>query len=71
MGTTGLHLYIVYDTTDDGYVDGYAQIVDQNELRDLLKMDPEEYMGHNEIKQRPSTWYAPRNDDSGEDSEYE
>jgi hypothetical protein len=33
-------------------------------------MDPSEYMGHNEIKQRPSTWYAPRNDDSGEDSEY-
>jgi len=71
MGETEYNLYIVYDTTDDGYVDGYAQIVNQEDLQDLLGMDQAEYMGHNEIKQRPSTWYAPRNDDSGEDSEYE
>ncbi len=70
MGTTGYHLYIVYDTTDDGYVDGYAQIVNSEDLRDLLGMDPSEYMGHNQIVQRPSTWYAKRDDDSGDDSEY-
>lgn len=70
MSTTGYHLYIVYDTTDDGYVDGYAQIVNSKDLKDLLGMDPAEYMGHNEIKQRPSTWYAKRDDDSGDDSEY-
>lgn len=70
MGTTGYHLYIVYDTSDDGYVDGYAQIVNSEDLKDLLGMDPSEYMGHNEIVQRPSTWYAKRDDDSGDDSEY-
>ena len=70
MGTTGLNLYIVYDTTDDGYVDGYAQVVDASDLRDLLGMDPADYMGHDKIKQRPSTWYAKRDDDSGDDSDY-
>jgi hypothetical protein len=71
LGETPFYLYIVFDTSDDGFVDGYAQIVNQEDLQDLLGMDQAEYMGHNEIKQRPSTWYAPRNDDSGEDSEYE
>jgi hypothetical protein len=70
MGETGLHLYIVYDTTDDGYVDGYAQIVNQSDLKDLLGMDPSNYMGHDTIQQRPSTWYAKRDDDSGDDSDY-
>jgi hypothetical protein len=27
-------------------------------------------MGHDEIKQRPSTWYAKRDDDSGNTDEY-
>lgn len=70
MGESGLHLYIVYDTTDDGYVDGYAQIVNQVDLKDLLGMDPEDYLGHEEIPQRPSTWYAKRDDDSGNTDEY-
>ena len=70
MGTTGLHLYIVYDTSDDGYVDGYAQIVNPSDLKDLLGMDPSEYLGHDEIVQRPSTWYAKRDDDSGNTDEY-
>lgn len=70
MGSTGLHLYIVYNTNDDGYVDGYAQIVDAEDLKDLIGMDPSDYLDHNPIKQRPSTWYAPREDDSGDDSDY-
>jgi hypothetical protein len=70
MGDSGLHLYIVYDTTDDGYVDGYAQIVNPEDLKDLLGMDPSDYLGHEEIKQRPSTWYAKRDDDSGNTNEY-
>lgn len=71
MGSTGLHLYIVYNTNDDGYVDGYAQVVDASELSDLKGMNPEDYLDHDPIKQRPSTWYAPREDDSGDDSDYE
>jgi hypothetical protein len=71
MGDSGLHFYIVYNTNEDGYVDGYAQVVDASELRDLLGMDPQDYLGHDPIKQRPSTWYAPREDDSGDDSDYE
>jgi hypothetical protein len=70
MGDSGLHLYIVYDTSDDGYVDGYAQIVNSSDLKDLLGMDPADYLGHDEIKQRPSTWYAKRDDDSGNTDEY-
>ena len=70
LGATAYHLYIVYDTTEDGYVDGYAQVVNQGDLRDLLKMEPAEYMGHDEIEQRPSTWYAKRDDDSGNSDEY-
>lgn len=70
MGETEYHLYIVYDTTDDGYVDGYAQVVDQDDLADLLGMDPSDYLGHDTIQQRPSTWYAKRDDDSGNSDEY-
>lgn len=70
MGTSGLNLYIVYNTNEDGYVDGYAQVVDSDELEDLLGMNPSDYLDHDPIKQRPSTWYAPREDDSGDDSDY-
>jgi hypothetical protein len=34
-------------------------------------MDSEELLGdREEIEMRPSTWYAKRDDDSGDDSEY-
>jgi len=63
------HLYIVFDTNDDGYVDGYAQIVDENELNDLLEMTPEDYLKHNPL---PKPWIPParKDDDSGNDAEY-
>ena len=66
---TDQSLYIVFDTNDDGYVDGYAQIVDKGELKDLLGMDPTEYLDHNPI---PKQWIPParRDDDSGNTSEY-
>ena len=66
---TDQSLYIVFDTNDDGYVDGYAQIVDKDELKDLLGMDPTEYLDHNPI---PKQWIPParRDDDSGNTSEY-
>ena len=71
LGETDYHLYVVYDTNEDGFVDGYAQVVSNDELQDLLNMDSEEVLGdREEITMRPSTWYAKRDDDSGDDSEY-
>jgi hypothetical protein len=71
LGTSPYNLYVVYDTNEDGFVDGYAQIVSDDELEDLLGMDSEELLGdREEIEMRPSTWYAKRDDDSGDDSEY-
>ena len=71
LGNSGYHLYIVYDTSDeDNFVDGYAQIVTEDELNDLMDMDLSSVMYHDPIKMRPSTWYAKRDDDSGNTSEY-
>lgn len=71
LGETDYHLYVVYDTNEDGFVDGYAQVVSNDELQDLLNMDSEEVLGdREEITMRPSTWYAKRDDDSGNTSEY-
>jgi hypothetical protein len=66
LGDTGLNLYIVYDTNEE---DG--QIVTSDELDDLVQMDTEELLGdREEIQMRPSTWYAKRDDDSGNTDEY-
>lgn len=54
------YLYIVYNTRDDGYVDGYAQVVDSSELEDLIGMSPEEYKGKPIQKKR----YLPARYDS-------
>ena len=71
LGETDYHLYVVYDTGEDGFVDGYAQVVTNDELQDLLNMDSEEVLGdREEITMRPSTWYAKRDDDAGNTDEY-
>ncbi len=71
LGDADLNLYIVFDTGEDGFVDGYAQIVTSDELDDLIQMDSNELLGDREqITMRPSTWYAKRDDDSGNTSEY-
>lgn len=70
LGETPYFLYIVFDTNMDGYVDGYAQVVEEDELQDLVDMDKTEMFARNSIKLRPSTWYAKRDDDSGNDGEY-
>jgi len=72
LGDSGYNLYIVYDTNEDAFVDGYAQAVSDDELRDLLNMDPDEILNTDRemINLRPSTWYAPRDDDSGNTNEY-
>ena len=70
LGKTPFFLYIVFDTSDDGFVDGYAQIVDESELAEVINMDKDEMLDHEPIKQRPSTWYAKRDDDAGNTNEY-
>jgi len=39
---SGYYLYIVYNLNPDGYVEGYAQIVDEEDLNDLLNIDSED-----------------------------
>ena len=72
LGETNKYLYVVYNTNDDGYVDGYAQVVDSEDLKDLMKVDVDELVNSNRdpIKLRPTTWYAKRDDDAGNSDEY-
>lgn len=72
VGETGHYMYIVYDTNDDGYVDGYAQIVTNDELKDLAGMDKSEIVNsdRNLIAVRHSDWYRKRDDDAGNTDEY-
>ena len=71
LGDSPYNLYIVYDTGEDGFVDGYAQVVTDDELDDLLAMDPEEILGdREEMEPRSSISYAKRDDDAGNTAEY-
>ena len=71
LGESNYHLYVVYDTNEDGFVDGYAQVVSNDELDDLLNMDSEEVLGdREEMPVRHSDWYRKRDDDSGNTDEY-
>ena len=71
LGETDLYLYVVYDTNEDGYVDGYAQIVTSDELGDLARM-PGDLLNTNRnlIAIRHSDWYRKRDDDAGNTNEY-
>jgi hypothetical protein len=64
------YLYIIYNTRDDGYVDGYAQIVDNSELQDLIGMDPSDLLQSDPLPQKPWIPPARRDDDSGNNNEY-
>lgn len=71
LGESDYHLYIVYDTGEDGFVDGYAQVVSNDELDDLLNMDSEEVLGdREEMPVRHSDSYRKRDDDAGNTNEY-
>lgn len=72
LGNSMQHLYIVYDTHDDGFVDGYAQIVSSAELSDLMDMDSDDLLDSDRepLPVRHSDWYRKRDDDSGNDNEY-
>lgn len=71
LGDSQMFLYIVYDTGEDGFVDGYAQVVSEDELNDLTELDTEELLGDREMMgPRSSITYARKDDDSGNSSEY-
>lgn len=71
LGDSGHYVYMVHDLDPDGHVEGYAQIVDQEELADLKELDDDE---DNQLPSEPNQIrkYPParRDDDSGNDSEY-
>jgi hypothetical protein len=69
LGDSGKYLYIVYDTNDDAYVDGYAQVVDSEEL-DMLASSEVLNTDRNLINVRHSDWYRKRDDDAGNSDEY-
>lgn len=72
LGNSQLYLYIVYDTNEDGYVDGYAQVVNNDELKDLTNMDANDLLNTDRdlISVRHSDWYRKRDDDAGNSDEY-
>ena len=67
LGETNHHIYIVYDTNDDGMVDAYAQIVSDDELKDLIGANKEDLLNTNRnlYAVRHSDWYRKRDDDAG------
>lgn len=70
LGETEHYLYITHDTNDDGLVEGYAQVVTEDELKSLSSMDSSEWMEKGEEEDDAEegmrrTPYARRDDDSG------
>ena len=85
LGSSDHYIYIVHNQNGDGLIEGYAQIVDESDLNDLVDMkgedEDDEECGCNDPScatchnGNPSpTGYkvlpARRDDDSGNDSEY-
>jgi len=69
LSDTGRFLYMVYDTNEDAYVDGYAQVVDSEELS-MLASSEVLNTDRNMIGVRHSDWYRKRDDDAGNSGEY-
>ncbi len=69
LGDTDKYLYLVYDTNEDAYVDGYAQVVDGEELS-MLASSEVLNTDRNLIAVRHSDWYRKRDDDAGNSDEY-
>jgi hypothetical protein len=80
LGDTNQNLYITHDTYE-GQVEGYAQIVNDEDLHDLMNAaddddeeeeDDSEEEDDGEEEVQPRRWIPParRDDDSGNTSEY-
>lgn len=74
LGETGKFLYICHNPNADSLIDGYAQIVDEEELDELVDMDKfadqEESLEAEYSVRKPWVPPARRDDDSGNNSEY-
>lgn len=69
LGESGYYLYMVHSTEEAG-VEGYAQIVNKEDLDDLMSAEMSDVSSGDE--QRIRRWIPParRDDDSGNTSEY-
>jgi hypothetical protein len=76
LGSSGMFVYMVWNLNDEQVLEGYAQIVNQEDLDDLKELNASSDEG---IQREPSAlkvsdWrrYPParRDDDSGNDDEY-
>lgn len=65
LGETGYYFYVVYDTNDDGTVNGYAQLVTDDELSELVNSDSTDLLNVNTMTRKPWIPPARRDDDSG------
>jgi hypothetical protein len=67
--TADYHLYVIYNTNSDGYVDGYAQVVNSEDLEDLIDSDLSDWAEEHPPMRR---WIPParKDDDSGNSNEY-
>ena len=71
IGESGYYVYIVHNLNPDGYVEGYAQVVDSEELEELKDMDDDDFEEEREeTPQQPKYPPARRDDDSGNSNEY-
>lgn len=73
IGESGHFVYMVHNLNPEGYVEGYAQIVDADELQDLKAMNDD--WDEDEVPadaETPMHKYPParRDDDSGNTDEY-
>ena len=74
LGESGMFVYMVWNLSDEHALEGYAQIVNSEDLEDLKQQNaPEEnFKEPSELKVSDWRRYPParRDDDSGNDSEY-
>jgi hypothetical protein len=75
LGDSGHYIYMVHNLDDEGSVEGYAQIVDSEELEDLKALQGDDDSTAVEPDDSgPSEWMkypkARRDDDSGDTAEY-
>jgi hypothetical protein len=73
LGESNMYLYIVHNL-QDGLVEGYAQVVNQDELDDLMEMNGFESDDEEDVDAAKREWIPPdrrkSSDDSGNTDEY-
>ena len=70
LGESEYSIYIVHNTTPDVGVDGYAAVVNKEDLDDLLQMDPPEPLEPMPLVTPYLRQTRRTNDDSGNTDEY-